>query len=278
MTEAPAGSGLRRILVALEDEEAGDVIEAAARLAAAMHAELVGLFVEDTELLEAANLPFTSSVSRHGAERARLDADTMRRVLRVSALQANRRLATVAERSRVKWSFRVIRGAAAEQVLAVAERHDLLALTGPRRAPGGGRRQAAAQSLAERAPCSVLLMRGAVRAGQQPVVAVYDGSERVLAFGRDMARAYARPLLVLAVGRDAEAAAQRSEEAAQWLAAHQVKGAARGVPVETAEELCQAAGRQDPAMLVLDRQGDIAAKLDFEGLLRGLGCPLVALR
>jgi hypothetical protein len=278
MTEAPAGPDLRRILVALEDEEAGAVIETAARLAAAMHAELVGLFVEDTELLEAANLPITSSVPRHGAGRARLDADVMRRALRVSAHQASRRLAVVAERSRVKWSFRVIRGAATEQVLAEAESHDLLALTGPGRALGGGRRQAAAQALAERAPCSVLLMRGAVRAGQQPVVAVYDGSERALAFGRDLARAYARPLIVLAVAEDAEAATRRGEQAAAWLAAHEVKAGALALALGTADELCQAVGGRNPAMLVLDRQGALAAKLDFESLLRGLGCPLFALR
>ncbi len=57
MTGPGEAAAPRRVLVALEaGESAPALLEAAANLAAGLHAELVGLFVEDSELLEA---PFT---------------------------------------------------------------------------------------------------------------------------------------------------------------------------------------------------------------------------
>jgi len=58
--EEPA---IRRILVAMDtlsDNQA--VLESAAELAAQLEAELTGLFVEDTDLLQAAELPVSLEV------------------------------------------------------------------------------------------------------------------------------------------------------------------------------------------------------------------------
>ena len=63
MTGPGEAAAPRRILVALEaGESAPALLEAAANLAAGLHAELVGLFVEDRELLDAADLPVTRSI------------------------------------------------------------------------------------------------------------------------------------------------------------------------------------------------------------------------
>ncbi len=78
-----------RVLVALEAEaDAASLLEAAASLVAGLHAELFGLFVEDSELLGAAELPVTRSISSFTEAQAPLDARLMRRALRVSAARA----------------------------------------------------------------------------------------------------------------------------------------------------------------------------------------------
>ncbi|MEE9209398.1 MAG: universal stress protein, partial [Kiloniellales bacterium] len=209
-----------RILVALEAEEgAAALLEAAADLAAGLHAELFGLFVEDSELLGAAELPVTRSISSLAEAQAPLDARLMRRALRVSAVRAGEALAAVAQRRRVKFSYRVVQGALAEQVLAEARRYDLLALGPPGREVRRAPVTVARRAVAEQAPCSVLLLQGGGAAGR-PVVVIYDGSERSLALGERLARITERPLLVLAVAENEDGVSDLVRRAKDWERRH----------------------------------------------------------
>jgi len=271
MTEPGGAEAPRRILVALEaGESAPALLEAAANLAAGLHAELVGLFVEDSELLDAADLPVTRSIPSHAQAHAPLDARLMRRALRIWETKAGDALASAAERWRVKWSFRVVRGTMEEQILAEARSDDLLALGTPGKAVRRARLAAASRAVAERAPCSVLLMQAAGGA-DRPVAVIYDGSERALATGERLARIYGRPLQVLAVG-DSEAAA------ATWLERH--RGGARVDPrvVDSAAEICAALKRRHPGMLVLDPEGALVGKIGLDTLLGELKCSVLVLR
>ena len=174
---------LRRVLVALEPGGGGrDTLETAARLAAGFQAELVGIFVEDSELMQAAALPVTRTISRHAPAVTPLDAALMRRALKVSAAAASQALAAAAERRKVRWSFRVARGLVVEQVLAEVRRDDLLALGAAGRSLRRAGLTAVARAVAEQAPCAVLLARGGAR-GDQPVAVLYDGSDRALELG-----------------------------------------------------------------------------------------------
>jgi nucleotide-binding universal stress UspA family protein len=268
----------RRVLVALEaGESAPALLEAAANLAAGLHAELVGLFVEDSELLEAAELPVTRSVPSHAQALVPLDARLMRRAFRIWEAKAGDALASAAGRWRVKWSFQVVRGTMEEQILAEVRSHDLLALGTPGKAVRRARLAAASRALAERAPCSVLLMQAAGGA-ERPVAVIYDGSERALATGDRLARIYRRPLHVLAVGDSEAAAAALHEAAAAWLERH--RGGARidRHVVDSAAEICEALKRRHPGMLVLDPEGALAGRFGLEAVLGELKCSVLVLR
>jgi predicted RecB family endonuclease len=95
-------------------------LEAAAAFADRLGAELVGLFIEDPDLLRFAALPFAHEIGHASAERRRTDVPAIERSLRVHAAEAERSLASAAERSAVRWSFRVARGIAATELLAAA--------------------------------------------------------------------------------------------------------------------------------------------------------------
>ena len=95
-------------------------LEAAAALADRLGAELVGLFIEDPDLLRFAALPFAHEIGHASAERRRTDVTAIERSLRVHAAEAERMLASAAERNAVRWSFRVARGIAATELLAAA--------------------------------------------------------------------------------------------------------------------------------------------------------------
>ena len=117
---------LRRILVTLDAaEQRQSTLEEVARLAAGLKAELVGLCVEDSELLEAAELPVTQIVSSHSGAAAARDSALMQRAFRIWSAESRKTFEAVAERWSVRWSFQVARGALAETTrrLEVLERH-----------------------------------------------------------------------------------------------------------------------------------------------------------
>jgi hypothetical protein len=118
---------VRRVIVGLPPEpRSRTVLEDAARLALRMQAELVGMFLEDVNLLHFAALPCAREVGIASAMRRELDVPCMERSLRALAEETRRALEAVAARVAVRWSFRVARVAAAADLLAQAEEEDLV--------------------------------------------------------------------------------------------------------------------------------------------------------
>lgn len=118
---------IRRIIIGLEPASRSPAtLEAAARLAARMEAELVGLFVENIDLLHFAGLPFAREVGFVSATPRTLDTRSMERSLRALSREAQQMLATVAGRVPVRWSFRVVRGVEGVALLATATAADLV--------------------------------------------------------------------------------------------------------------------------------------------------------
>ena len=268
----------RRVLVALEAEAgAAALLEAAASLAAELHAELAGLFVEDSELLAAANQPATRTVPAQAVGRSASEAGSVRRGLKISAARAGEALAVAARRRQVKYSYRVAQGALAELVLAEAGRSDLVALGSSSRALRQACVTVTGCAVAARAPCSVLLLQGA-GAGARPVVVVYDGAERALVLGERLARIYQRPLLVLAAAESEAAAAELAARARDWQRRHH--GRARVIEAigDSVAEFRTALEAQHPGILVLDPERGLAARSGLETLLGELRCSVFVAR
>jgi nucleotide-binding universal stress UspA family protein len=185
---------IRRILVALDvSPHSLAALEAAVELAASLHAELVGLFVEDESLLRMIGLPYTREYGVYSARSREIDLAELEQQLRARAGQARRALTAAAQRRQVQWSFRVRRGAVTQHLLAAAGEADLIALG---RAgwslPGGVQRLGSSvRAILARAPGLTLILERGVRLGL-PVVVVYDGSplsRRALTVAADLARA-----------------------------------------------------------------------------------------
>lgn len=118
---------IRRVIVGLDPvQQSRALLEAAAEHAARLQAELLGLFVENQDLLHFAGLPFAREVGFESATRRSLDVESMERTLRTLAREARQALESVAGGTQVQWSFRVVRGAPAAELLAAAEESDLV--------------------------------------------------------------------------------------------------------------------------------------------------------
>lgn len=168
---------IRRILVALDaSSHSLAALQSAAGLAAKLGAELLGLFVEDSNLLQLAGLPFAREVGGVAGGVRRLDSPAMERSLMAQAERSRLALAAIAEPWRLRWSFRVVRGSVAEEVLAAAYEVDLVSIGKMGRQPSiGGRLGPTARSVAAAAPRSVLLTKHAIPA-RHGVGVIFEGT------------------------------------------------------------------------------------------------------
>lgn len=118
---------IRRIVVRLDPApRSRAVLDAAAALAGALEAELVGLFVENVDLLHFAGLPFAHEIGFPSATRRALDVAGMERALRTRARQARELMARVGERNAVQWSFQIAPAASETPPPALVAEADLV--------------------------------------------------------------------------------------------------------------------------------------------------------
>ncbi len=266
----------RRVLVALDPCEMDpEDFEASARLAAGLNAELVALFVEDSNLIAAADLPVTHLIPAGCRHLAALDAAAMRRAFRVAEGRAREHLSSVAERWHLDWSFEVTEVRQAAETMGQLRKEDFLALAGAagRRAVIS-RRSAAVR--AERAPCPVMLLRREGHRGQ-PVSILYEGEESALTLGLDLARVYEGPLLVLVAGEGEAALAQREAEAGRWLAASGTAGVAQRITAQDAEGIGRLLCEVDAGLVVVDHRAAIGGRLDLDVLAEQTRASIVVL-
>ena len=268
MNEHELEPTIRRILVALDaSRHSLAALEAASELAGALKAELVGIFVEDINLLHLAGLPFAREVRYLSSADYPLDSPGMERQLRLQAEQLRQTLAGMAGRRQLQWSFRVVRGQVSAELLTAAQEADLLALgraswTAARRARlGATAREVVAQALQ-----SVLLLQQG-HSLCAPVQLVYDGSpaaRRAVATAAHMASITGGLLMVIVIADAPEDAQHLQGEIAARLQAQQIKSEYRQVIKPAAEELAQALRAAGGGTLIISADNPL---LQGEGLL-----------
>ncbi|MEW6646584.1 MAG: universal stress protein [Pseudomonadota bacterium] len=102
---------VRHILLALDSAQDASALELAAQLAALLQGTLQGVFVENSDLLRLAQLPFAHEIALNSAAIRRLETAQLERDLRAQAEQVRRLLESQAQQYRVEWTFRIERGA-----------------------------------------------------------------------------------------------------------------------------------------------------------------------
>lgn len=272
---------LRRILVALDSSlEGGARIETATALAARCGAELLGLFVEEVDLLHLAGLPFAYEIAHTTASRRALDSVTMERTLRAQAEELRRHLETSAARAHIMWSFRTARGHVVPELLALASEIDLMIVGDLAQSSRPGREPVAAmlQVLTE-ASCSVLVQRQH-RSGKQPVVVLLENptrGDRLLAIGAQLALEGNRDLLVLVRPDRGEVPAVAAESLLD-LARRGIR--ARVIPLATADtgSVIRAVQAEDAGTLVLGASDPVLKEARDAASLADLKCAVVVVR
>jgi nucleotide-binding universal stress UspA family protein len=282
MNERELEPTIRRILVALDaSPHSLAALEAASELADALKADLVGIFVEDVNLLHLAGLPFAREVGYPSGVDRPLDSPIMERGLRIQAERARQTLASVAARRHIQWSFRVVRGQVATELLIAAQEADLLALgkaswASTRRVRLG----ATARVVVSQAPHLVLLLQHG-HAICQPVQLVYDGSpgaRRALATATQLAALTGGDLIVMLVTDAPATGPHLQEEVDERLQVQQVKGRYRQLIDPPAEELAQALRMAGGGTLIISADHPLLEGEGLPTLLDAMDCSVVLVR
>lgn len=274
---------IRRILVAVDASPSSlQALAAAARVAALLQAELEGLFVEDTDLLSFAELPFSVVTAAHMSSARRVGRAEIERTLRQQARRALEAMRKTSSEAGIRWSFRVVRGNVHRELMQAASQADLfslgcIGLSAARRRSGGS----VAHHAARLAPRSVLILRQNRPPIDAAVVAVArDGepSPDVLENAVLLARATGQPLVVALPGQAAEWEAFR-KKAAELIARWDV------VPswltpegVGPRAHLAEAVRRAQGGTLVLESEHPLIQEEQIERLIDRSGCSLLIVR
>jgi len=282
MNPVKSEPAIRRILVALDSTPSSmEAMRAAAELAASLGAELMGLFVEDIDLLRLAQLPFACQVGSFSATLYPLDKNHVERQLRAQAGRARQALAVVAERAQIRWSFRVARGRVITEVVAAATEVDLLILGKAGWAtPGSRHLGATARAVLHQAPClAMVLYQGACMG--LPMIVVDDGSsrgEKALATAVQLVRERNNPLVVLVLADQAVVAAERQQQVVQWLREYRISAQVRSLVTRSGARLALALQEIGKGLLLLPAENPLVQEKEFQEFLEGTFCPVLVVR
>jgi len=274
--------GVRRILVALDGSaHAGGALEAAAALAARLHAELEGIFVQDVDLARLAALPIGREIQFLTGQSRDFTADELDAQNREQEARARQAIAAAAARAHVAHAFRVARGQVNAEVISAARGADLLIVGVGRASPGGrARLGGTARAVAEHAPRSVMISRPGTRTIGRPLV-FYDGSDGAK-------RALRAALRVFGAGERGLVVLLDSEDAVRTGALRKEVGSGTGLPdarhrfLHGADpgpvELCRLATEAGADVLVIAADSPIIAGEHRRRVLESSACPVLLVR
>jgi nucleotide-binding universal stress UspA family protein len=168
---------IRRILLPVDiSQDSLSALAAAFDLAAAVGAEVCGLFIEDSELLAASALPFTREIGSHSGIATKIGAADIQHRFRFIADKARQSVTAIGMERKVSSSFHVGRGKVTEQILTAAGQADVVALgkTGWSNRPGRTPGTTCLEVLAGSRVPVLVVERGTILG--PPIIAVNDGT------------------------------------------------------------------------------------------------------
>ena len=273
---------VRRIVVAIDNSShAAAALEAAAGLAARLHAELEGIFVQDINLARLAELPVGREIRFPTGQGRDFTSTELDAQYQEQEVHARRAIAAAAGRARVGYSFRVTRGQVETEVITAAGDADLLIL-GMSSRPLGGRARPGriARAMAERAPRSVLLSKPGTRISGKALVC-YDGTagaRRALEAAAGISGGQDDALTVLVIADDLDRAAALRSEVDAELSPFGIRPKFLHSPDPTPGQMCQLSSQAGADVLVISADD---ARIEGEGrlrLLEGVACPVLLVR
>lgn len=271
---------IRRILVALDaSRHSRAALAAAVELAAALEAELVGLFVEEADLLRLCEFPGLQEVGLYTPVPRALSREYVERQLRALARQAEAMLAELAAQRGVRWTFRTVRGTVSAELLNVSAEFDLISLgvVGHHALMRYRQVGSTVRVAIRQAPRPLLIARHGVRIGSPVLVLSCDSpyTEGALALASRLRERVGGNLVVLVLAPDAGKRAELRARAEKWLADYGIPARIRELERGDAETIAQAVEAERGGLLIVPGDTNCLPQETLEALLDRLKCPVL---
>ena len=278
--DGPSGAGARqprRVLAGfggLADEVA--TIDAALALARALHAEIAGHFVEESDLLDLADLPFAQAVRTSGRATTPIEAGRMKQELAHAASTWRRTLISRAERSRISCTFHTSTGEYCSEISKATAESDFV-IVNPANVARQGLARARTVLDAFAAYAGLVVLPEHRQTGKGPVLLLLDPEtdRNAPVLAQRIADAAETDLAIIAsTGADADETEIRNRIA-------DAIGPSARIQFSTSSanaDLIADASALDPSFIVWPGWNIAEDKDLAEGLLRTTNAPLLLLR
>lgn len=264
---------IRRILVAIDaSPQSLAALEAAAELAADLDAELVGVYVEDINLIRLAALPVVLETGEASARTRRLESSRMDRQLRSQAARAAQAMALAASRAQVRWTFTVARGSIEAELLQAASEADLFILG---RAGWSGKRRlgSTARKLVAAGNNRTMIIERGERL-LPTLMTVYDGSDQSKR-ALDTAISLGEYMAVGIVAEDEDQAKALQSEVAAILDLLGLKARYRWLVRADTRELANMVRTQEECIVILPGESPLLEGKSLPEALDEFECPVL---
>lgn len=273
---------IRRILVALDaSTHSAAALQAAAELASRYGAELLGLYVEDINLLRLGELPFAQEIGQFTAIRRQLDIREVERQIRGQTGQVRRMFEITTRQAQVRWSFQVTRGTVASEVLGAASEVDALVLgrTGWSLVAPGRLGSTARAVLVETPVLALIVPHGGCLGA--PFLVLYDGSElaeKALDVVAGLMRTEEGPLTVLPLTEHPEQAEPLRTHVRDWSRERDLVVRYRSLSTTNLSNLVRALHAEECGTLVVPSRCDSLGAHALQAVLDQVEVPVLLVR
>jgi len=268
-----------RVLILLDGSRLSlAALEAAADIAHARKAEVLGVFVEEVNLLRSAGYGFTREVGRNSGVARPMDLAAIEARMRSLAEQARRSLERAMAQRGLAQALTLCRGRVADEVLNLARPGDLLVLgrVGWSGSPGS-RLGSTARVLVSQALGDVLLWADPPMRSRNRIVVLLNhdqgANHRAVRVGAELARRNRQPLTILVrteTGRDERIA----EDLLACMESEGITARVSFLPMASAGAVAQVIREEGASQLVLSRQCSLFREQGADTLLMEMNLPV----
>jgi hypothetical protein len=243
--------------------------------------EVLGLFVEDLNLLELSRLPVAREFTFEGPAAKLIDHGNVERQFRAHGMRMRKLFETAVRTFGTDHSFRVTRGELCAELLKVSTDCDTLVLSHSRRQFGQRLTfRTRLGKLLESGPPTLVFVQDQWRTGQR-VAVLFDGSAQSDAALRTAASIAGSERLELSVWIPDVAEADRRQLQARVsdvLHGGATRLSYRSLTASKVDELVRAASAENPRVLVLPNIGPAETRQLIAELLDRVNCSLIVAR